>query len=465
MTARGGFGKTSIYDRGIAGSFFAHDDWRISSNVTLNLGLRYELFLPFVEKFNEISNFDPKLGDFVVAGRGGVGRELYSRDLNNFAPRVGFAWRPFNNASMSIRAGYGVFYDVSTRTGIMINMTGNPPFARRETFTASSTTPNIFLSDPFPAALVQVSISRRAVQRDNWRYTYMQQWNLGIQREFGGVWAFELGYVGSKGSKLERSRNINQPRPGAGAIGPRPQFQAILLAELAGSSIYHSLQGRLQKNLSHGLSFLTSYTWPRSIDDVATPQNAYNVVERGLSDFDARHRLVVNYIYQLPFGRGRRFLSNTSGHLATIFIEGWELSGISTFQSGRPVNPRVTADIANTGDRPQCPNLIGDWKRSNPDPASWFNEQAFVVPPRFTFGNAGRNIIIGPGTNNTDLSLIKNHSMGERRNLQFRFEMFNLANHSNFDQPNANADSPQFGKIFSTIRSMRQIQLGLRVTY
>jgi hypothetical protein len=297
----------------------------------------------------------------------------------------------------------------------------------------------------------------------------------------------EVAYVGSKGTNLLTARDINQPQPSVLPPGlpfvprPDPRFDDIDLLESRANSNYNAFQARFQQRLARGFSTLVSYTWSKSIDDASNffsstgdpnfPQNSYNVAaERGRSNFDVRHRLSVSYTYALPFGKGRQYLTS-DGWLSTV-LSGWETYGIVTVQSGRPFTVALLSEIDNSGtgrsilgfganDRP---NLVGNPELSNPTTTQWFNTAAFAFPAPGTFGNAGRNILDGPGYQTVNLSLMKNTALSERLNLQFRAEAFNLFNHPNFTLPDNFLGSPPFGRITSA-RDPRHIQFGLKLLF
>jgi hypothetical protein len=293
----------------------------------------------------------------------------------------------------------------------------------------------------------------------------------------------EVAYVGSKGTKLISARDINQGVPNALGFVLRPvqQFDDINILESRASSNYHSLQARFQQQLSGGLSLLSSYTWSKSIDDASGfftsagdpnfPQDSFNTrAERGRSNFDVRHRLSVSYAYDLPFGRGRAFLAN-DGWLSQL-LGGWQTYGIVTLQTGRPFTVALLPEIDNSGtgrsslgfganDRP---NIVGDPQLSNRTPEQWFNPAAFAFPARGTFGNAGRNILEGPGYANVNASLLKNTYLSESVNLQLRAELFNLFNHPNFNLPDNFLGSPTFGRITSA-REPRHIQFAVKLLF
>jgi hypothetical protein len=311
----------------------------------------------------------------------------------------------------------------------------------------------------------------------------MQHWNLSVQRQLGKNRSFEVSYVGSKGTKLLTARDINQPRPSPAPFNPRPvlQFDDINLIESRANSIYNSLQTTFQQRLDSGLSVLASYTWSKSIDNASNffssagdpnfPQDSLNTdAERGRSNFDLRHRLSIGYSYDLPVGKGRAVLGD-NGWITQV-LSGWQTMGIISLQTGRPFTVALLPEIdnSNTGrstlgfganDRP---NVVGSPKLSNPTPERWFDTSSFAFPPFGSFGNAGRNILEGPGYQNVNASLLKNTLVTERLNLQFRAEFFNLFNHPNLNLPDNFLGSPTFGQILSA-GSPRHIQFGVKLLF
>jgi hypothetical protein len=462
-------------------NFYIHDDYRVARNLTVSAGLRYEYNSPAVDIDDRANVFDLATRSLVRAGSGGVPRSGYESDRNNFAPRLGFAWTLGNDGNTVVRAGYGVYYDQSALApgeGLYFN----PPFFDFNLFFSLPGLP-LTLTDPFPAVFpVALPKSAFAFQRDL-RTPYMQHWNANVQRQLGRSRILEVAYVGSKGTKLLAARDINQPRPSAAPINPRPiiQFDDINILESRANSNYNSLQVRLNQRLDFGLSFLSSYTWARSIDDASAffssagdpnfPQDSLNVrAERGRSNFDVRHRFSLSYSYDLPFGEGRALASD--GGWVSKVLTGWQTYGIVTLQTGRPFTVALLSDIdnSNTGrstlgfganDRP---NVVGDPSLSRRGPDRWFNTAAFAFPPFGSFGNAGRNILEGPGYQNVNASLVKNTALAEGVNLQLRAEFFNLFNHPNFDLPDNFLGSPTFGRILSA-DSPRHIQFGLKLLF
>ncbi len=454
--------------------FYVQDDWKATRRLTLNLGLRYELDPPLTEINNRLATFDPQTRTMLVAGQNGQNETVYELDKNNFAPRFGFAWQPFADGKTVLRGGYGIFYDLPIVGNEFGGLYFNPPFRFTSVFNGSLANP-ITLNNPFPTGTGTSTLSPTGVQRDL-DTSYLQNFSLGVQREFLRDTVLEIAYVGSKGTHLIRTRNINQAVLGTGSINSRRPYQGfanINFRESSASSIYHSMQARAEKRMSGGLTFLAAYTWSKAIDDSSgvpastatsnNPQNSYNLqAERGLSEFDVRHRFVLSFIYELPFGKGKPFARDG---LASHILGGWGINGIVISQTGRPFTPRISADRSSTGQLQDRPNLVGNPRLDNPEPSLWFNTAAFTIPATGTFGTAGRNILIGPGYNSTDVSVVRRFQFGEDRNLEFRAEFFNVFNTPNFDLPNATADSPQqFGRIFSA-GPARQIQFGLKFNF
>ncbi|HEX5604577.1 MAG TPA: TonB-dependent receptor, partial [Pyrinomonadaceae bacterium] len=459
-------------------NFFINDSYRVTQRLTINGGLRYEYNSPPVDADDRATIYDVVTRSPVPVGTNGVPRSGFDADKNNFAPRVGFAWS-FNEKTV-VRGGYGVYYDQSPLAPAEA-LYFNSPFFDNNIFFSLPGLP-LTLDDPFPSFFpFPLPDSALAIQRDL-RTGYMQHWNFNIEREVFGSGVLEVAYVGSKGTKLLTARDINQPQPGIVPPGipvvprPDPRFDDIDLLESRANSNYNALQVRYQQRLTRGFSALASYTWAKSIDDASNfftsagdpnfPQNSYHVAaERGLSNFDVRHRFSLSYSYALPFKKPGDGLVANLGN-------GWETFGIVTLQSGRPFTVALLPEIDNSGtgrsilgfganDRP---NVIGNGELSTPTTDQWFNTAAFAFPFPGTFGNAGRNILEGPGFQNVNMSILKNTRFNERFNLQFRAEAFNLFNHPNFNLPDNFLGSPTFGRITSA-RDPRHIQFGLKLLF
>ncbi|MBI3207601.1 MAG: TonB-dependent receptor [Candidatus Solibacter usitatus] len=455
--------------RGWSFDGFVNDQVRVTRNLTLNIGLRYEFNKPPVDAANHASLFDPVSRNLVPVGTAGVPNAGYFADKNNFAPRFGLAWMPGGGKTV-LRGGYGFYYDLASLApseGLYFNL---PYYDLR--FYLPSQTSLLFIQDPFPAkGAVPSGPSAFGFQR-NLRTPYVQQWNFNVQRALGGSRVVELGYVGSKGTKLQSARDANQPKPSTAQynLRPMPQYSDVTFLESRSNSIYHSLQARLQQRFTHGLSGLVSYTFGKSIDDASGffastgdanfPQDSNNVrLERARSSFDVRQRMSIGYSYDLPFGKGR-------------LRGGWQTHGIMTFQSGRPFTVALPQeeDNSNTGfsnlgfgsnDRP---NVIGNPNQGGASPGRWFNTAAFAKPAFGTFGNAGRNILQGPGLATVNFSVVKDTAITERATVQFRAELFNLFDRANFDLPNLYFGTPAFGSVQSA-QGPRRGQFGLKFIF
>lgn len=459
---------------------FAQDDWRATNRLTLNLGLRYEYFTPFSETDGKFFNLD--YSALPAAPKLVRTNQAVQPDRNNVSPRIGLAWRPsgkfWERRDLVFRAGYGIYFNPEiaaenydlVRNGIRneINQTDG------------SRAPVLTIRDGFPQT-AGIGLPSYYGIDPKARTPYMQHWTASLQYQLPSRILFEAAYVGSKGTKLGKSRLFNtplrvetgenlSPRPGdLQSLRPFPQFGRLIQRQHISSSSFHSLQLKAEKRLSADLAFLGSFVWSKSIDDgdtvlnglydSVTAQDERNLrLERGLSFFDVRRRLSVGFLYHLP----------KPGRLRPL-LAGWKTSGILTMQDGTPLNPvYFAADFANTG-TPNRPDLVPGQKislpRSERTIERWFNRDAFRAPKPFTFGNAGRNTIPGPGNILFDFSLQRRFPLGESRSIEFRAEAFNLFNHPNFGIPLPFADfGPFFGRIVST-GEPRRVQLALRFDF
>ena len=467
-------------------NFFVQHNLRLRPDLTLTAGLRYEYNSPPVDAEDRANVYDPVSQSLVPVGQNGIPRAGFTADKNNWAPRLGLAWNIGGRQDTVVRAGYGIYYEQSPLApgeGLYFNA----PFFDFRLFFSLPGLP-LTLSDPFPQFFpVTLPGSALAFQRDL-RTPYVQHWNLNVQQKLGGNRVVEIGYVGSKGTHLIAARDINQPLPSPVIpnLRPNPFFDDINITESRANASYNSLQVRFQQSLDFGLSVLSSYTWSKSLDDSSDffssagdpnfPQDSFNLrAERGRSNFDVRQRLALSYSYDLPFGK------DSSGWVSKL-AGGWQTFGILTLQSGRPFTVALLPefDNSNTGrsilgfganDRP---NLVGNPVLTNPTPNQWFNTAAFAPPcnippqspctPFGSFGDAGRNILDGPGWRTFNASLVKNFDIREGTNLQFRAEFFNLFNRANFDLPDNFVGSPTFGQILSA-QAARRIQFGLKLLF
>jgi outer membrane receptor protein involved in Fe transport len=441
---------------------YVQDNWKVNRNVTLELGLRYDWNMTPTERYDRFVVFDPLTRQLVRVGSGVD--KVYKENNKNFQPRLGIAWDPFGDGKTSVRAAYSLLADQPV-TNVVTPLTSNPPLATPLTFTGAVTFTNALLVAG-TAGLAPNNVD------SNFDNAYVQQWNLNIQRELGRDLGVTVGYFGTKGTHLRVSRNINQPINGvrpfsnvssSSAIRPGAALNNIVQIEGTGNSSYNALWLTATKRLSRGLQFNASYTFSKSIDynslnsQGVVIQDSYNLRDsRGLSDYDARHRFVISGLYELPF-RGNKFK------------EGWQLSTIVQLQTGNPVNivaNNATFTGTNNTVRPDVTGpveIIGT-------PNRWFDTAPFVVPVN-RFGNLGRNVVIGPGFNNVDFSVIKRTNLTETQVLEFRWEVFDAFNHANFGQPGRVVGSANFGQITNTrfatgdSGSSRQMQFALKYKF
>lgn len=495
MTAQIGLGVGRWRSR--SWNFFFADDWKVTPRLTLNLGLRYEYDTPFAERDGREGYFDTSKQKFVV----GISREespirreipalefdpnlrrgIWIPDRNNLAPRIGLAYRLTN--STALRAGYGLFYAKTQGNELQFKINA-PPLVFASSLVGAPAVPNLSwdrdaFPDPGSPDFPVGTLSPFSVDpRD--RTPYIQQWNLNLNQNLTSNLLLEVAYAGSKGTKLAERVNINQARlPEAGNITPIvtrrpfPAFGDILSANWQEDSNYNALQTRLERRFSGDVSFLVGYTWSKAIDTASRGsggswhQNAYRLRDdRGNSDFDVRHRLTTSGVWRLPFGQGRRFLSNSSGVLNAI-AGGWSTNFIATFMSGNYFSVTVAGDRANVGGFPfQRANRTcdGNLPRGERTIDRYFDTSCFQSTAPGTFGNSGRNIVEIPGLNNWDLSFLKDTRMSERVTLQFRAEFFNFFNHAQFNAPDASINSAFVGQIRSA-RDPRISQLALKLLW
>ncbi len=464
---------------------FAQDSWKLTSALTLSLGLRYEIFqgYPWMEVHDRMANFLPHLGRVVVVNTSELPqRSGTTTDRNNFGPRAGLAWKL--DRRTVLRAAYGVFYQAepipeTNLPGVNPPFTGSVGFANnREDFARARRVGEGF---PLPQTTVYPTEGAALFSAEReFSIPYTQQWNLGLQRQLANQVLVSVSYVGTKGTSLILAPDINQARPGPGAVDPRrpyPRFQTINEASSSGSSIYHSLQVSGEKRFGRGLSFLLSYTWAHALDNggfIGGRQDLLNLRgERGNGEADLRHRLISSWTWALPAGRGRRFLTDARG-LTQALLGGWQLNGIQSFYGGLPSTPSSAINTLN-GSGGQRADRIGQGTlpRSERTLGRYFDIAAFATPGQFLFGNSGRNILQGPGTAQFDFSAFKNLYLhqDQRYYAQFRGEFFNLFNTPQFNNPASGIGNPTAGQITSAgskptlQRTSRQIQLALKLFF
>jgi hypothetical protein len=449
---------------------YAMDDWKIRPNLTLNLGLRYENASPAYDSSNVISRYNPdkqliELGQGVsnptdqsllslVDTTGSKFRYLYNFDNNNFAPRIGFAWQPFNKESTVVKGGYGVFYNGPIQFNQYISANTQVPVRTPQTFSAARVASGVSipLAGVFSGGGAQGFYTAFGAERKQ-PETYVQMYSLGVQQQLTSSIVAEINFVGSKGTKLPASRNINTVpitstvRSQAGR--PDTKFGNVTYAENSNSSNFNSLQTSVRKNLKGGVSFLFAYTWGKSMDysggtgGGSNSSGAYQnprdkTLERSVSDFNVKHRIVFSPVAELPFGKNKAWLNH--GWQSAIF-GGFQLSGIFAYQTGRPFTI-TSANTNRTGtfsgaDRP---NTIGDPNAGPKTVSRWFNIAAFQEPAADSnslgvFGNTRRNTVLGPDNLQLDMTLARQVNFTERIGAQFRIETFNLPNRGNFFNP------------------------------
>jgi hypothetical protein len=482
---------------------YVQDDWKITSRLTLNLGLRYELYFPITDTKDKLANFvldpsNPAFGHLVFAGLNGQSRSMMTVDKNNFAPRIGFAYRIPHTGDLTIRGGYGIFYgNPDEQTGVGNMMTNNPPFvgAGSVNIIGDHTLPSTAfnLSGKLPATLVVspqnfVFDPTSTTSLISWPRYYVaplvNQWNLSLQKQLPANTVLEIGYVGNSSYGLWGSHPGNQPfTPGPGGVATRRAFGAYTVAPITdygpwSRGHYEGLIARVEKRMSRGLYFLTSFTWGRVIDLSSGVnldgcsycgvqegiQNAYNLAgQRGPGDSNIPRRLVASVTWDLPFGKDRRYVH---GGPAAQILGGWQASGIWTTQDGAPFTLNLSFDNANVGNN-SWPNRVCNGRLANPTVQRWFDQSCFVTPPAYTYGNAGRNELYGPGVNNVDFAIHRFFPIPIRESmkLEFRGELFNFFNHPEFSMPSVTLNLPQTGQITATSIPNRQVQLALKLMW
>jgi hypothetical protein len=466
--------------------FYAQDDIKLAPSLTVNIGARYDLMPYPHEMHNRLSNFDPATGTMVLAGANAPAN-LVRTDYHDIAPRIGLAWAP-GAGSTVVRAGYGIgFVDPLGGEGALNSNEFNLPFYYVNTvvqfpFTQQAET----LGKGLPSLVVPSPETPNGNQRyidPTERNPYSQTWSLGVQRAIARSLMGEIDYVGTSGVGLLTATDINAAAPGATNPVPRQPYGPSLseIRELSDSahSIYHGLQAKIEQRFARGLYFLGSYTWSKAIDNQSNgtdtaiaggqyPQDPWNShLDRGLSSFDIPQRFVASFVWELPLGRGRAFGRRLPGPVNGL-VSGWQISGVLTAQSGSPFSVLMSCADVNAQGNNCRPNRIagGAMPAGQQSIAEWFDRAAFVIPATAAYGNAGRNILYGPGMENLDVGLSRSFRWNENdaRRVQIRGEFFNSLNHTNFGLPVNSIDSPSFGSVIAASPG-REIQLGARVEF
>jgi hypothetical protein len=472
--------------------FYALDDWKVTPRLTLNLGLRYELTSPWVEKYDNMNRLDlsngPAFGNIVSANacKSWECRGLVNNDLNNWAPRIGFAYQMTSRTVF--RVSSGIFYGGQGSLGADARGINNWPYNRSVTAQSTPTTPAIQLSAGYPANFLgSTTVAPQNLNWNVWDTGYkaptIYQWNAAIQRELTGNLALTIAYVGSSSNFLMDSYNWNGSEIGPPATERQrrriPTWNQINFRAPFGQGNYHGLDLQLERRYANGLYFSGAYTWSHSIDNIPEQfgpgggglMDFRNIDQnRANSNFDVRHRFIGSVAYELPFGKGRRWM-NHGGILNGVF-GGWEMSNMLSMQTGNyftitvpnPLNRLGASGIGNW-----WPDRIRDPKLDNRTADRWFDTTAFALPQTpqgvWYLGNAGRAILNEDGLFNLDFGLKKSFPLGESRRLQVRWETFNLTNTPSLATPDVNIESPDFGKVRSTASTPRQMQFALRLEF
>jgi Carboxypeptidase regulatory-like domain/TonB dependent receptor-like, beta-barrel len=502
------FGANNYHFRGNSWDLFAQDNWRVRGNLTLNLGVRYEYVSPFSETNNQIANLllspgvlNPALGSAtvteVLTGQG-YGSTLVRPDRNNFAPRIGLAWKPFSKTV--VRAGYGIDYNTAAYQSIAQQLAFQPPFANTQT-NVQSAVGDLTLQNGFPPPATGLITNSYAVD-PNYRLGYVQIRNLDIQQQLRPTLLLNIDYTGTKGTRLD-----NVIAPNSGLLGLRiADAQAFTWQTSQAYSSANAGSIRLRKRLQAGISIGGTYTFSKSIDDASSIGNGVGIssggrgegggglggggeggggtgvasgstlvaqnpldlaAERGLSSFDQRHRFTADYLWELPFGHDKRWLS-AAGPWRAIFGD-WEWTGDWTVASGLPFTPRVLGNFADVS-RGTYGTLRADVvpgqpvALANPSVGEWFNVNAFSAPPSGQYGDARRNSIEGPGELQFDMALTKVIPLKESRMLEVRASASNVFNHPMFTTIDTAVNSPTFGRVISA-GAMRTVQMTARFRF
>ena len=468
-------------------ALYVQDDFRMTSRLTLNVGLRWDVFVPWVEVDDRQSNFDPSTGRFVVASPDAVidgvhvGRYLQTYSKRDVAPRLGFAYDVSGDGRTVVRGGFGVFWNF-TPGGTSSSKAQNPPFLQSTALNtaAGATTLRVSEGLPPPPGVDPdrpASGTTRSIFDIHFRDGYARNWNINVQKQLGANYMVEVAYVGSQGRNMLLKGDPNQAPPVVGVTDPNvnrpyaavsPALRSIGQVQSRGTLDYHGLLVKFQRRFADNFSVLNSYTWNKAIDlnsdndGGVTLTNVYDPqYNRGPSDYDVTHTLSSSWVYELPFARGR-------------WYGGWQTSGILYLRSGLPFTVTQTQGVQSTGTGNR-PDRIADGKLDNPTIERWFDTSAFRSPADVTgtYGDSGRNILRGPGQFNIDFSVIKATRIANL-DTELRVEAFNLLNHPQFAQPNGNLGNPLFGQITAMLpnpscalcgTTERNIQLAVKVRF
>ena len=470
---------------------FIQDDFKVSSRFTVNAGLRYEIFGAETEEDDKIVNYDPVNMRLIYAGEDGASRTVNKKtQYGNLAPRLGLTFDLFGNATTILRAGFGItYFPEQPSASNMIGQQVPYTISQNVSFTTNPTDFSAIrtIDNPFPPIAQVKPRTTAELQAANPRVLghsfanetpYAEQWHLGIDRQLFAAMAVELTYAGSAGKHIIFCYNPNEVQPGLGTpesrrlIQPLNRLNNMLQCDPRNRSTYHSGQLKVTQRFRNGLLLLGSYTYAKALDyggsaasgggAVGNPQTITNLAAgHGPAGFDVRHRAVVSWVYELPWGPGRRWADE--GGLVGALVGGWQLAGIATITTGRPFTVFMQTGVNNGA--PSWPNRIGSGRLEDPSVDLWYNPRDFVAPPPNTYGDSGRGILYGPGHVNFDTSLSKRFAIVGRANVEFRWDAFNLFNRPGFGFPNQNFDSPTAGRITSTVVDNRSMQFSLKFNF
>ncbi|HYL15902.1 MAG TPA: carboxypeptidase regulatory-like domain-containing protein [Terriglobales bacterium] len=496
-TAQVGLGRAALDATTNWGHFYLQDNWQITPNLKIDVGIRYEYNQNMTDANNQIAAIDTSVpgGRFVVASDGSGGISAAANALLPFlpipyvkssaagwnnsllvprslrlAPRAGLAWS-IPGLKTVVRTGFGI-YPNQAAYSIVTNLAQNLPFFVTKTVnsTATSFSPSFTTENALTANTVG-TVGGNNLDH-NFKIEYNEVWNFNLERELSSGTVLSAAYMGSRTVHADSGTVLNVPLPGAGAIAARrpiPQLSQIGDIRWNGWATYHALTLAAKRRFAKGLMFDANWTWSHSIDDASDPgatlnetnlaQNVYDLgAEKASSSFDHRHRVVVSFIYQVPLAK------DSPAWVHAVFGQ-WQAGGNFTAQSGAPFTVNISSDQANIGAGPaQRPNISANPNDGPKTPQQWFSTSFFSLPALYTFGNAPRNAVIGPGLQEFDLSLQKDIRLTESSKLLFRAEAYNLFNHPNFNIPNRTAFTANFGSI-SSAQDSRQLQLALRLAF
>jgi hypothetical protein len=510
---------------------FFQDNYRATQNLTLNLGLRYEYNPFFTGERGQISGINLNTGKliipsnfdvnarpisaqlvalyrdrYVTTGSLGLPNSVIEASSKDFAPRVGFAWKPFGKENWAIRSAYGIFYLFADNTA-PDNTVGVPPDTVTDTeFNNSPPSaptrtwadyflgaplagiPNPNPGQPCPLGFVAISCSTPSLQSGEFGpqiITYIQEWNFTVEHQLTSGLSLNVAYVGNNTHHLEQGESVNDPPPGGGSIQPRRpliQWGRIGQYQYGGLANYNALQVSVTSRTWHGLSLLGNYTYSKCMDNGSNgggaPTEALIPANYGVCDLNRTQAGAVSYDYQLPFGQAEHFLSSSRAWVNQL-VGGWSVTGVLTLQTGLPFTPTITSDRANTGVSGQRPDVIAApiqtdnvscwyFTSSNSSCASLYpsDQNWWALPPQATrYGTGGRNILRADGLKNLDFALLKSFKLTESKTLQFRAEVFNLTNIPIFSAPSASVNAASGGVVTSTLNAAREMQLALKLYF